>query len=54
MSRLPPIAIVLAVWAAIYLPALGSFEIKGEEGRRILPAVAMLKCSKMPDAWDKP
>jgi len=43
MSRLPPIAIVLAVWAAIYLPALGSFEIKGEEGRRILPAVTMLE-----------
>jgi 4-amino-4-deoxy-L-arabinose transferase-like glycosyltransferase len=31
------------VWAAIYLPALGSFEIKGEEGRRILPAMAMLE-----------
>lgn len=34
---------VVAVWAAIYLPALGSFEIKGEEGRRILPAIAMLE-----------
>lgn len=43
MSRLPPLLIVVAVWAAIYLPALGSFEIKGEEGRRILPAVAMLE-----------
>jgi 4-amino-4-deoxy-L-arabinose transferase-like glycosyltransferase len=43
MSRLPPLVIVLAVWAAIYLPALGSFEIKGEEGRRILPAIAMLE-----------
>jgi 4-amino-4-deoxy-L-arabinose transferase-like glycosyltransferase len=42
MLRLPPLLIVVAVWAAIYLPALGSFEIKGEEGRRILPAVAML------------
>jgi len=31
------------VWAAIYLPALGSLEIKGEEGRRILPAVTMLE-----------
>ena len=31
------------VWAAIYLPALGSLEIKGEEGRRILPAVGMLE-----------
>jgi hypothetical protein len=35
--------IVLAVWAAIYLPGLGSLEIKGEEGRRILPAVTMLQ-----------
>jgi len=31
------------VWAAIYLPALGSIAIKGEEGRRILPAVRMLE-----------
>src|SRR5438067_11602841 len=43
MSRVPSWLIVLAVWAAIYLPALGSFEIKGEEGRRILPAMAMLE-----------
>jgi 4-amino-4-deoxy-L-arabinose transferase-like glycosyltransferase len=42
MSRLPPWILVIAVWAAIYLPALGSFEIKGEEGRRILPAIGML------------
>ena len=41
MSR--RLLIVLALWAAIYLPALGSLEIKGEEGRRILPAVAMLE-----------
>jgi len=37
------VLIVLAVWACIYLPALGSLEIKGEEGRRILPAVTMLE-----------
>src|SRR3954469_18419585 len=43
MSRLPPWILVTAVWAAIYLPALGSFEIKGEEGRRILPAIAMIE-----------
>src|ERR1700730_4228410 len=43
MSRLPPLVLVVTVWAAIYLPALGSFEIRGEEGRRILPAVAMLE-----------
>src|SRR5205823_14705344 len=41
MSR--SLLIVLAIWAAIYLPALGSLEIKGEEGRRILPAVSMLE-----------
>jgi 4-amino-4-deoxy-L-arabinose transferase-like glycosyltransferase len=35
--------IVLLVWALIYLPALGSIAIKGEEGRRILPAIEMLK-----------
>jgi 4-amino-4-deoxy-L-arabinose transferase-like glycosyltransferase len=43
MSRLPPLLLVVALWAAIYLPALGLFEIKGEEGRRILPAMAMIE-----------
>jgi 4-amino-4-deoxy-L-arabinose transferase-like glycosyltransferase len=43
MSRLPSWLLVVVVWAAIYLPGLGSFEIKGEEGRRILPAIAMLE-----------
>ena len=42
-SRLRAIAIVILVWATIYLPALGSIAIKGEEGRRILPAVRMLE-----------
>src|SRR5881296_4659546 len=42
-SRLRAMAIVLLVWAAIYLPALGSIAIKGEEGRRILPAIRMLE-----------
>src|SRR5437763_12500603 len=41
--RLRPALVVLLVWAVIYLPALGSIAIKGEEGRRILPAVGMLK-----------
>ena len=31
------------MWALIYLPRLGSLEIKSEEGRRILPAVTMLE-----------
>jgi len=42
MSRANSFCLVIACWAAIYLPALGSLEIKGEEGRRILPAVTML------------
>jgi 4-amino-4-deoxy-L-arabinose transferase-like glycosyltransferase len=43
ITRLQSVLIVFLVWAAIYLPALGSLEIKGEEGRRILPAVRMLE-----------
>src|SRR3982750_1065124 len=35
--------VIFAVWAAIYLPGPGTPEIKGEEGRRILPAVTMLE-----------
>jgi 4-amino-4-deoxy-L-arabinose transferase-like glycosyltransferase len=43
ISRSQALLMVLLVWAAIYLPALGSREIKGEEGRRILPAVRMIE-----------
>ncbi|MFN0128186.1 MAG: ArnT family glycosyltransferase [Verrucomicrobiales bacterium] len=32
-----------ALWAALYLPGLGGPELKGEEGRRILPALEMLR-----------
>jgi 4-amino-4-deoxy-L-arabinose transferase-like glycosyltransferase len=35
--------LVILVWAAIYLPRLGTLELKSEEGRRVLPAVAMLQ-----------
>lgn len=42
-SRFRACAVVIFVWAIIYLPALGSIAIKGEEGRRILPAVRMLE-----------
>jgi 4-amino-4-deoxy-L-arabinose transferase-like glycosyltransferase len=42
-SRFRAITVVLVVWAVIYLPALGSIAIKGEEGRRILPAIRMLE-----------
>lgn len=42
-SRIHTLLLALVVWAAVYLPALGSLAIKGEEGRRILPAIQMLK-----------
>ncbi len=35
--------VVFLTWVAIYLPALGARELRGEEGRRVLPAVGMLK-----------
>ena len=43
VNRRAAFLIVILLWAAIYLPGLGSTEIKGEEGRRILPAVTMLE-----------
>lgn len=43
MSRLRYCALLLLVWAGIYLPGLGSTELKGEEGRRIFPAITMLE-----------
>jgi 4-amino-4-deoxy-L-arabinose transferase-like glycosyltransferase len=43
LSRIQAFLILAALWAAIYLPGLGSTELKGEEGRRVLPAVAMLQ-----------
>jgi len=34
---------LVVLWAALYVPGLGGPELKGEEGRRILPALEMLK-----------
>jgi 4-amino-4-deoxy-L-arabinose transferase-like glycosyltransferase len=42
-SRAGNLLIVIAVWAALYLPALGTLAIKGEEGRRVLPGITMLE-----------
>ena len=42
-SRAGSLLIVSLVWAALYLPGLGSLAIKGEEGRRILPGIAMIE-----------
>lgn len=40
-----PIAVltVAVLWAIAYLPGLGASEIRGEEGRRIMPALTMLQ-----------
>ena len=43
MSFWRALTVVLLIWAAIFLPGLGSTEIKGEEGRRIMPAVEMIE-----------
>ena len=43
LSQWKAFLIVLLVWAGIYLPGLGKGGLKGEEGRRVLPAVEMLK-----------
>ena len=43
LSRAQALGIIGLIWAAIYLPAFGSLEIKGEEGRRILPGITMLE-----------
>lgn len=43
MGRLKGLALIVLIWAGVYLPGLGSLQIKGEEGRRILPARTMLE-----------
>jgi 4-amino-4-deoxy-L-arabinose transferase-like glycosyltransferase len=39
------LALIVLIWAGIYLPTLGSLELRGEEGRRILPGLTMLQTS---------
>src|SRR5690606_25399854 len=42
--RLPTLLLLLTLlWAALYLPGLGGPELKGEEGRRVLPGLTMLE-----------
>ncbi len=43
MPRARALPLVLLIWALIYLPRLGSLELKSEEGRRVLPAVTMIE-----------
>lgn len=42
MNRFTALVFVFLLWAGIYLPGLGTLELKGEEPRRSLPAMAML------------
>src|SRR4030095_5640143 len=48
--------LVTLVWGAIYLPRLGSLELKSEEGRAGLPAVTMLQTGNyvVPQVGSKP
>jgi 4-amino-4-deoxy-L-arabinose transferase-like glycosyltransferase len=41
-TRLQVLAVIVLIWAGIFLPGLGSTELKHEEPRRALPAVHML------------
>jgi 4-amino-4-deoxy-L-arabinose transferase-like glycosyltransferase len=41
-TRLQVLVLIALIWAGIYLPGLGSVELKHEEPRRALPAVHML------------
>ena len=43
MSRHIALAVIVLLWAGIYLPGLGRLELKGEEPRRAVPAIAMLE-----------
>ncbi|MCX7846813.1 MAG: glycosyltransferase family 39 protein [bacterium] len=42
LTRTRAWAIVVLIWAIIYLPALGALELRGNEAKRVLPALEML------------
>ncbi|MBX7207477.1 MAG: glycosyltransferase family 39 protein [Verrucomicrobiaceae bacterium] len=42
--RLPAaLALIVLLWAAVYLPGLGTGEVRGEEARRVLPGRTMIQ-----------
>lgn len=43
VNRITALLLAAALWAGIFLPGLGSTDLKGEEGRRVMPAVTMLE-----------
>jgi 4-amino-4-deoxy-L-arabinose transferase-like glycosyltransferase len=42
-SRASSVLLIVILWAALYLPFLGSLELRGEEGKRVMPAVQMFE-----------
>ena len=42
VTRKRAVLLTIALWAVLFLPCLGTLELQGEEGRRILPAIDML------------
>lgn len=42
-ARWLPFALLFLFWAGIYLPGLGNEELKGEEPRRVLPGLGMIR-----------
>jgi 4-amino-4-deoxy-L-arabinose transferase-like glycosyltransferase len=50
-TRPKAVALAAALWAAIYLPGLGQQEFRGEEGRRVLPAISMLAGQPTLENW---
>ncbi|MDB6069787.1 MAG: Polymyxin resistance protein ArnT, partial [Verrucomicrobiales bacterium] len=53
MRRVFPLLLVVLTWAVIYLPGLGGMELKGEEGRRILPARTMMRTGDYVLPWSE-
>jgi 4-amino-4-deoxy-L-arabinose transferase-like glycosyltransferase len=43
MSRSGAFFVVLLLWAALYLPWLGSSDLRSEEGHRVMPAIEMMQ-----------
>ena len=53
MPRVFLLLTIILTWAAIYLPGLGGMELKGEEGRRILPARVMMQTGDYVLPWSE-
>lgn len=53
MPRVFLLPVLLLTWALIYLPGLGGMELKGEEGRRILPARVMMQTGDYVLPWSE-